>query len=71
MKKFFALFGVVVLGLLYVATLVAALIDSTATMDFFRASIAATIIIPVLLYIYMTVYKMQQKKREEESEDIK
>lgn len=66
MKKFFALAGVIILALLYVATLVASLMDSTASMDFFRASIAATIIIPVLLYIYMTVYKFQKKKREEE-----
>lgn len=57
MKKIIAITGVVILGLLYLATLIAAILDTTAKLDFFRASIAATIIVPVLLYAYLWYYK--------------
>lgn len=57
MKKIIAIIGIVLLGLMYVATLIAAICDSTAQLDFFRASVAATIIIPVLLYAYLWYYK--------------
>lgn len=62
MKKILAIIGIVVLVLLYVATLVAAIADSTATMDFFRASVAATILIPVLLYAYILIYKWTHRE---------
>lgn len=61
MKRIIAISGIVLLVLLYVITLVAAVADSTAKMDFFRASVAATILIPVLLYIYIGVYKWTHK----------
>lgn len=62
MKRIFAIIGIVILVLLYVATLIAAIADSTAKMDFFRASVAVTILIPVLLYGYMLIYKWTRKK---------
>lgn len=68
MKRIIALAGVIILALLYVITLIAAIADSTATMDFFRASVAATILIPAMLYIYMMVYKWQQGKNSENKE---
>jgi len=61
MKRIIAISGIVILVLLYVITLIAAVTDSTARMDFFRASVAATILIPVLLYIYIGVYKWVHK----------
>ena len=61
MKKIIAIIGIAVLVLLYIATLIAAILDSTATMDFFRASVAVTIIVPAMLYIYIMVYKWQHK----------
>lgn len=61
MKKIIAIGGVALLGLLYLATLIAAIVDTTAKLDFFRASVAATIIIPVLLYAYLWFYKYKHR----------
>lgn len=61
MKKIIAICTVALLGLLYIATLIAAIIDTTAKLDFFRASVAATIIVPVLLYAYLWFYKYKHR----------
>ena len=61
MKKIIAIGGVGILALLYILTLIAAIFDSTATLEFFRASAAATIIIPVMLYIYLAYYKYKHR----------
>ena len=57
MKRFLALFGAVLLFALYGSTLFFAFTDRSAAMGMLKASIACTIIIPVLLYAYTLVYK--------------
>ena len=61
MKKIIAIASVALLVFLYAATLIAAIADTTATLDFFRASVAATIIVPVLLYAYLWYYKYKHR----------
>lgn len=64
MKKFkrtLALLGAILLLLLYVATLIFALIDHSASMGLLKASIACTILLPVLLYAFNLVYKLTNK----------
>lgn len=64
MKKFkraFALIGAVLLILLYVSTFVFALFDHSASMGLLKASVACTILFPVLLYAYILVYKTTRK----------
>lgn len=61
MKKIVALTGVILLGIMYVLTIITAIIDSTASMGYFKASIAATILIPIFLYIYMAYYRYKHK----------
>lgn len=65
-KRILALIGVVLLAGLYLITLVLAFIDPTATKEWLRTSISATLVIPVLLYAYIMVYKLLKKKDEEE-----
>lgn len=65
MKKFkrtLALIGAVLLIVLYVSTLIFALFDHSASMGLLKASIACTILLPVLLYAYTLVYKISKKE---------
>lgn len=52
-KRVLALIGAILLICLYGSTLVLALIDSPASANLFKASIAATVFIPVLIYAYI------------------
>ena len=70
-QQVIAILGVILLFSLYVASLVFAIIDDPNSGNLFKASIYATIIIPVLLYTYIAVYKYTQKKNEEKSKEEK
>lgn len=52
-KRILALIGAILLVCLYGSTLVLALIDSPASAGLFRAAVAATVFIPVLIYAYI------------------
>ena len=64
-KRFFALTGAVLLILLYVSTLVFALIDHPAAIGLLKASVTCTILLPVLLYAYALVYRATRKEVED------
>lgn len=51
-KRIMALIGAILLVLLYVSTLIFAFIDSVVSQKLLMAAIAATILLPVLLYFY-------------------
>lgn len=55
-KQIVALIGVILLVLLYLATLAASILDSSASAQWFRASLAATIALPLLIWIYSWMY---------------
>lgn len=67
-KRILALTGAVVLILMYLCTLVFALIDHPAAKDLLMASIACTILVPVLLYGYLLVYRLLSHDRENDEE---
>ena len=58
MKRILAMAGVVLLVLLYIVTLVCAIINSPFSVQLFKASVAMTIIIPVLIFGYRLIYKI-------------
>lgn len=60
-KRSLALLGAVLLILLYVSTFLFALFDHSASLGLLKASIACTILLPVLLYAYTLVYKASRK----------
>lgn len=72
-KRILAAIGAVLLIGMYASTLIFALIDHSATKGLLKASIACTIILPVLLYAYTLVYKLtrgdQKDDRNSSSED--
>lgn len=51
LKRFFALLLIILLLAMYLSTLIFAIIDNPATMNLLKTSIAATIIIPVFLWV--------------------
>lgn len=71
MKRILALSCIVILVALYIITLIAAIIGSPASNDIFMAAIAANVILPVMIWIYLQVAKYLKKKgdklREEEA----
>ena len=64
-KQILAIIGIILLVSMYVLTLIAALFDSTDTMQYLAASIAATILIPFTLCLLNLMIANRQKKDEE------
>ena len=69
-KRILALVLVVLLVLLYLSTLVFALLDAPVFTSLLKASIAATILLPVLLYGFLLFHRQSQKRQDKnEPED--
>ena len=67
-KRLFALLGAILLVLLYLSTLIFALMDSELATGMFKISVAGTIIIPILLYGILLFYRLSGKDDSGESE---
>ena len=68
-KRILALIGVILLVGLYITTLVLAIVDSSATMDLFRGSIFATVVIPTIIWAYTYIYQLFSKKKDHDDSD--
>ena len=68
-KRILALIGAILLLLLYVVAFVATVLDHTSDMRYWKAAVAATIIIPVLIWAYSFVYRLL-KGSDKESDDV-
>ena len=62
-KRILALTGAILLVCLYAATLVFALMDSPAASGLLKAAVAATILVPVLLYARCPPFKPERWRR--------
>lgn len=69
-KQILAIIGIILLVLLYLSTLICAIIDRTETMRLFQASILATVIIPVLLWAYSFIYKLIKKNAKDQMDEM-
>lgn len=65
-KRILALAGAVLLFCMYASTLVFALTDRSQSMGLLKASIACTIILPVLIYAYTLVYKVTHHDQDDD-----
>ena len=61
LKRILAMIGAIILIGMYLITLIFAFIDPTAAKNWLMASVACTIIIPVLLYAYILIYRYLKK----------
>lgn len=57
-KRILSLMGAILLAALYLSTLVFALMKNELAADLLKVSIICTIIIPVLLYGYILIYRV-------------
>lgn len=74
-KRIMALIGALLLFAMYISTFIFAFSDHSASKGLLKASIACTIILPVLLYAYTLVYNITKNssanhiEKTENSED--
>lgn len=71
LKRIFAWTAVIILLGLYAATVITAVIVTPATVYLFRTSIVATILVPVLMYVLLFIYRLIHPDREEEGAEKK
>lgn len=64
LKRFVALFGVVLLVSLYIVSLISAIFAKPYANGLFMASLFCTIVIPILIYGFLIVYKQVHKEED-------
>ncbi len=64
-KQILAIIGIIILVSLYIVTLIAACFASEASSGLFLACIYATIVIPVLIWLYQLFYKITHKNKDD------
>ncbi len=68
-RRILAAIGAILLIAMYAMTLVFALMDSPMSRNLLMASIACTIILPVLLYAFELVYRVIKRNDPEDTDD--
>lgn len=63
-KQILAIIGAFILVALYLSTLVFALIGSPMATNLLMAAVVCTVLLPVLLYAYILIYRLATKKDE-------
>ena len=56
-KRIVAIICIIILVGMYVATLIMAICDSSATMSMFKGCIGVTIFLPIAAYVYVCLHK--------------
>jgi len=64
-KQILAIVGIVILVLLYVSTLIFAILDNPSTMRMLGLSIVMTIFIPTLIWIFEVFFRISHKDNSE------
>ncbi|MBR3401713.1 MAG: hypothetical protein IKG67_05670 [Parasporobacterium sp.] len=60
-KRILALIGIIILAGLYITTLLLAVFGNENTQSWFMASIACTVIVPIMIWVISWLYKMLKK----------
>lgn len=66
MKRVLALLAVIVIALLYLTTLILSFCQSEQAKELLMVSIVATVVLPVLLYIYLWLFRLFKGDEREE-----
>lgn len=64
-KRILALLAVILILLLYLTTLVLSFFKSGRAGELLMISLVATVVIPVLLYLYLWLYRTFRKKKQD------
>lgn len=68
-KRILALAAVVIIALLYIVTFVLSLIQSEQASELLRLSLVATVVLPVLLYLYLWLFRLFAGRGKDENEE--
>ena len=68
-KRILAVMGVVLLVLMYLVTLLSAVFDVGSSMDLFRAWVVCSVLVPILLWGYLVIYRIAKGKDEKELQE--
>ena len=68
-KRILALIGAILLLLMYVAAFIVTILDHTSDMRYWKTAMVATVIIPVLIWVYSFVYKLIKGSDDDEKND--
>ena len=60
-RRVLAIIGIVILLGLYITTLLLAIFGNEHTTSWFMACICATVVVPILMWVYSWLYKMLKK----------
>ena len=69
-QRIAALCGVILLAALYIITLIAAIFNFDGTGALFRTCLIATIVVPILIWVYIWIYGLISKKHTPASFDL-
>lgn len=70
-RRILAMIGIILIVLMYLATLIFAFIDPTQSKSWLAASIFTTFFVAFVLYAFNLLLKMIQDKNSKEEQDIK
>lgn len=70
-RRILAMIGIILIVLMYLATLVFAFIDPTQSKSWLAASVFTTFFVAFVLYAFNLLLKMIQDKNSKEEQDIK
>lgn len=68
-KRILAICGIVLLLSLYVLTFVSALMSTDYSQSLFMASIFATLVVPIMIYAYLLIYRVLKNKNTDDNEN--
>ena len=63
-KQIAAITAIVLIVAMYIVTLILGITNNENTQQWFMAAIIATIVLPVMAYVYIWIYKRVQEQRE-------
>lgn len=63
-KRILSILVVLILAGMYLATFIFAMIDSPDAFECLKISVGLTIIVPVLLWIYLSMFRFIKKRRQ-------
>ncbi len=68
-KRILAVLGIILLVMMYLATLLLALFDLSSGMVMFKASVMCTVLVPLLIWGYTVIYRLAKGKEKTELEE--
>ena len=71
LKRILALAAVIIIVLLYAATFVLSFFPGDQSKDLLMVSIVATVVIPVLLYIYLWLFRLFKRDNRDQDDPEK